>query len=117
MDSTYSRPVLAAKGNLGGTGSSVKAGAGALPEIAVLSARAPWRVQHSRGGAASYSPPPKGRCRIDKTRAVLVVLVTAVLVLLPAATASHTPAPLSVTVAGSLQSEAGCPDDLSLIHI
>ena len=33
------------------------------------------------------------------------------LVLLPAATASHTPAPLSVTVAGSLQSEAGCPGD------
>ena len=48
---------------------------------------------------------------MDKTRAVLVVLVTAVLVLLPAATASHTPAPLSVTVAGSLQSEAGCPGD------
>ena len=48
---------------------------------------------------------------MDKTRAVLVVLGTAVLVLLPAATASHTPAPLSVTVAGSLQSEAGCPGD------
>src|ERR1044072_3904106 len=61
-------------------------------------------------GAASYSPPPKGRCSVNKTRAVLVVL-GAVLVLLPAATASHTPAPLSVTVAGSLQSEAGCAGD------
>ena len=48
---------------------------------------------------------------MDKTRAILVVLVTAVLVLLPAATASHTPAPLSVTVAGSLQAAAGCPGD------
>ena len=48
---------------------------------------------------------------MDKFRAVLVVLGAAVLVLLPAATASHTPAPLTVTVAGSLQSEAGCPDD------
>jgi glucoamylase len=41
-----------------------------------------------------------------------VLLVLAVtLVLLPAATASHTPAPSSVTIAGSLQSELGCPGD------
>ena len=44
-------------------------------------------------------------------RVLLVVLGAAGLVLLPAATASHTPAPLTVTVAGSLQSEAGCPAD------
>ena len=30
---------------------------------------------------------------------------------LPTATASHTPNPSSVTVAGSLQSELGCPGD------
>ena len=48
---------------------------------------------------------------MDKLRAGLVALGAAGLVLLPAATASHTPAPLTVTVAGSLQSEAGCPDD------
>ncbi len=40
---------------------------------------------------------------------LLVLAVT--LVLLPAATASHTPAPSSVTIAGSLQSELGCPVD------
>ena len=33
------------------------------------------------------------------------------LVLLPAATASHTPAPANVTIAGSLQSELGCAGD------
>jgi len=33
------------------------------------------------------------------------------LVLLPAATASHTPAPANVTIGGSLQSELGCPGD------
>ena len=48
---------------------------------------------------------------MDKTRAVLVVIGAAVLVLLPAATASHTPDPTRVTVAGSLQSEAGCAGD------
>ena len=48
---------------------------------------------------------------MDKLRAVLVVLCSAGLVLLPAATASHTPPPLTVTVAGSLQAEAGCPGD------
>ena len=29
----------------------------------------------------------------------------------PAARADHTPAPTAVTIAGSLQSEAGCPGD------
>jgi glucoamylase len=42
---------------------------------------------------------------------VLVALAGAALVLLPAATASHTPNPLSVTVTGSLQSELGCSAD------
>jgi len=46
-----------------------------------------------------------------KLRAVVPALVTAGLLLIPAATASHTPNPTSVTIAGSLQSEAGCPGD------
>src|SRR5215218_6886157 len=46
-----------------------------------------------------------------RLRRAFVALVAAVLVLLPAATASHTPNPTSVTVAGSLQSEAGCAGD------
>jgi glucoamylase len=43
-------------------------------------------------------------------RAAVVALAAAVLVLFPAA-ASPTPNPISVTVAGSLQSELGCPGD------
>jgi glucoamylase len=43
-------------------------------------------------------------------RGLLLVLGVA-LVLLPAATASHTQNPASVTIAGSLQSELGCPGD------
>src|SRR4051812_38791947 len=50
----------------------------------------------------------KGRARL---RGAFVALAAAALVLLPAATASHTPNPTAVTVAGSLQSEAGCPGD------
>src|SRR3954470_16209561 len=50
----------------------------------------------------------KGRARL---RGAFVALAAAALVLLPAATASHTPNPTSVTIAGSLQSEAGCPGD------
>ena len=46
-----------------------------------------------------------------KGQAVLLALAAAALVLLPVATASHTPNPTSVTVAGSLQSELGCPAD------
>jgi glucoamylase len=44
-------------------------------------------------------------------RTALVGLAGAAFVLLPAATASHTPNPSTVTVAGSLQSELGCPGD------
>ena len=43
--------------------------------------------------------------------AAVLALVGASLVLLPAASASHTPNPSSVTIAGSLQSELGCPGD------
>ena len=49
--------------------------------------------------------------RLGKRRAVLLALAGTALVLLPAATASHTPNPTAVTIAGSLQSEAGCPGD------
>jgi glucoamylase len=42
---------------------------------------------------------------------VLLALIAAALVLLPASTASGTPNPSSVTIAGDLQSEAGCPGD------
>jgi glucoamylase len=41
----------------------------------------------------------------------VLLALAASLVLLPAATASHTPSPSSVTIAGSLQSELGCPGD------
>jgi len=49
--------------------------------------------------------------RPKRRRVALLALAGAALVLLPAATASHTPNPSSVTVAGSLQSELGCPGD------
>ncbi len=57
--------------------------------------------------------PPLSRepTRPGKGQAVLLALAAAALVLLPVATASHTPNPTSVTVAGSLQSELGCPGD------
>jgi glucoamylase len=42
---------------------------------------------------------------------LLIASAAAVLALLPAATASHTPTPSSVTIAGSLQSELSCPAD------
>ena len=48
---------------------------------------------------------------MNRLRAALIVLAALCLVLLPAATASDTPNPTAVTVAGSLQSEAGCPGD------
>jgi len=48
---------------------------------------------------------------MSRSRCLLAALAAAGLVLLPAATASHTPNPTSVTVAGSLQSELGCPGD------
>lgn len=50
---------------------------------------------------------------MKRLRVVLTALLAASLVLIPAATASasHTPSPTSVTIAGSLQSEAGCAGD------
>ena len=44
-------------------------------------------------------------------RAALLALAAAALLLVPAATGSPTPNPSSVTIAGSLQSELGCPGD------
>ena len=41
----------------------------------------------------------------------VALVLAAGLLLLPSATASHTPNPTSVTIAGSLQSEAGCGGD------
>ena len=74
---------------------------------AVGAATAPRRMLRAEGG--------EGRCvvgfEVTGSRiqlGALGVLAAAVL-LIPAATASHTPSPASVTIAGSLQSEAGCP--------
>ncbi len=72
VDSTYSRPVLAARGNLGVTGSSVKGNDGALPEIAVLSARTARRQREcgnarhplSRVQGALVGSMPVERCRV-----------------------------------------------------
>jgi glucan 1,4-alpha-glucosidase len=47
---------------------------------------------------------------VRQLRAIVVLLAAAGLVLIPAATA-ETPDPTSVTIAGSLQSELGCPGD------
>ena len=49
--------------------------------------------------------------RPGQRRSALLALAVTALVLLPAASASHTPNPTAVTVAGSLQSEAGCSGD------
>ena len=53
--------------------------------------------------------------RVRASLAVFGLAACALLLLppftFPTATASHTPAPTSVTVAGSLQSELGCPGD------
>ena len=51
--------------------------------------------------------------RVKSLGGVLLALAVAALVLLPAATASHTPNPTAVTVAGSLQSEARLPGRLA----
>src|SRR6266540_314388 len=48
---------------------------------------------------------------MNKLRLTLFSLAAAALLLIPAATASHTPNPTAVTVAGSFQSELGCPGD------
>jgi glycosidase len=45
------------------------------------------------------------------TRLALAALAASLLLAVPSALASHTPAPTSVTVAGSLQSELGCSGD------
>jgi glucoamylase len=47
---------------------------------------------------------------VRQLRTLLVALAVACLVLIPAATA-NTPDPTSVTIAGALQSEVGCPGD------
>src|SRR5581483_11683352 len=44
-------------------------------------------------------------------KTLAAALAVAALFLIPAAAANHTPAPTSVTVAGDLQSAAGCPGD------
>jgi glycosidase/fibronectin type 3 domain-containing protein len=44
-------------------------------------------------------------------RFAVATAIAAVLLVLPSALASHTPAPTAVTIAGSLQSELGCPGD------
>jgi glucoamylase len=46
-----------------------------------------------------------------KRRLVVLAVLSSALVLFPAAAASSSPDPSSVTIAGSLQSEAGCPGD------
>ncbi len=78
-----------------------------LPRPPAYTRLANWGVGDMVGGSRS-------RMRaggVNKLRAVLVGLAATGLVLLPAATASHTPNPTAVTIAGSLQSEAGCPGD------
>ena len=49
--------------------------------------------------------------RPNRLRPVLIAAVLVASLPTTSALASHTPNPTSVTVAGSLQSEAGCPDD------
>ena len=62
-----------------------------------------------RGGAPG--PRREGET-MRPLRVVLAALaIAAVAIGIPSAVASHTPAPTSVTIAGSLQSELGCPGD------
>jgi glucoamylase len=51
------------------------------------------------------------RTRVGRLRAALIALAGVALVLPPVAMGAATPNPTSVTIAGSLQSELGCPDD------
>ena len=44
-------------------------------------------------------------------RFAVATALAGLLLVLPSALASHTPAPTAVTIAGSLQSELGCPGD------
>ena len=46
-----------------------------------------------------------------KVRLLGAAVAAVVLLVSPAARANHTPAPSAVTIAGSLQSELGCPED------
>jgi glucan 1,4-alpha-glucosidase len=48
---------------------------------------------------------------VRQPAALAVVIAAVAVVLVPAAAANHTPSPTAVTVAGSLQSELGCPGD------
>ena len=66
------------------------------------------RSRGDQGGSPMSAP----SIRTNRLRPLLIAAVLAAS-LLPTASAlaSHTPNPSSVTVAGSLQSEAGCPDD------
>ena len=61
--------------------------------------------------AGARTPGSSGSTRLRKGQLVLLALAGAALVLLPVASASHTPNPTAVTIAGSLQSELGCPGD------
>src|SRR5262245_44246105 len=65
-----------------------------------------------REGIREGSPMSTPSIRMSRLRPVLIAAML-VVSLLPttSALASHTPNPTSVTVAGSLQSEAGCPGD------
>ena len=80
----------------------------AFPSVAPSYAR---REMGSAGRARARTLVSSGLTTLGRGRAAVLVLAGAALVLLPAATASHTPNPSSVTVAGSLQSELGCPGD------
>jgi glucan 1,4-alpha-glucosidase len=51
------------------------------------------------------------RLGLKRRRPALLAVAAAALIALPAATASDTPNPTSVTIAGSLQSELGCAGD------
>ena len=57
------------------------------------------------------APSSKGIVRFRRLVVAVAGSVIATLVVVPVATASDTPNPTTVTVAGSLQSEAGCPGD------
>lgn len=64
--------------------------------------------------AAAHATRPSPRCRrrsAPGATARLAAALLAAIVAGPPALASHTPAPTSVTVGGSLQTELGCPGD------
>src|SRR5262245_8140444 len=65
---------------------------------------------HTEGLERSNCPTTTRR-RIAASALVMVLLGATVPIAAPVAHASHTPNPTAVTIAGSLQSEAGCPGD------